>query len=216
MSPARENEENAMKWMKAGVLVLGLAFVAGCSPLQPVRNDALNTYVLQAQFQGHAAAANGAPVLLVTRPKAHPGFDSPRMAYVRKAHELEYFSRNQWIDTPEKMLAPLLVRALEASGAFAAVSQAAGGVTAQLRLDSEIVRLQQDFTSAPSKVRFTLRAQLIDVAGRRILATREFDVIENAASDDPYGGVVASNQAVQRVLSEAAGFFAAQAKGFKP
>jgi cholesterol transport system auxiliary component len=205
-----------MKWMQAGYLAFGLIFLAGCSGLQPVRNDVISTYALQMQFQSSQAAQGGESVLLVTRPRAHPGFESSRMAYVRKAHELEYFSRNQWVDTPEKMLAPLLVRAFETSGAFAAVSLATGGITAQLRLDSEIVRLQQDFTSVPSSVRFTLRAQLIDVAGRRILATREFDIVENAASDAPYGGVVAANRAVHRALSDAAGFFAAQAKGFKP
>lgn len=205
-----------MKWMRTGILAVGLIFTAGCSPLQPVKNDVIRTYALQAHFQNVSAAPSGAPVLLVTRSRAHPGFESSRMAYVRKSHELEYFSRNQWVDTPEKMLAPLLVQALEVSGAFSAVSLASGGITAQLRLDSEIVRLQQEFTSAPSQVRFTLRAQLIDVAGRRILATREFDITENAASDDPYGGVVAANRAVHRALSEAAGFFAAQARDFKP
>lgn len=205
-----------MKWMRSGILVLGLALTAGCSTLQPVKNDSLNTYVLQAQFKNHPVPAIGAPVLLVTRPKAHPGFDSPRMVYVRKALELEYFSRNQWVDAPDKMLAPLLVQAFEASGAFGAVSQAVGAFTAQLRLDSEIVRLQQEFTTTPSRVRFTLRAQMIDVAGRRVLATREFDITENAASDDPYGGVVAANHAVQRALNEAADFFSAQTNGVKP
>jgi cholesterol transport system auxiliary component len=202
--------------MRAALLTLGLAVLWGCSPLQPVKNEALNNYLLQVQFQNRAASESGAPVLLVSRPKAHPGFESSRMAYVRKAHEVEYFSRNQWVDTPEKMLAPLLVQAFEASGGFSAVSQTAGVVTAQLRLDSEIVRLQQEFTSEPSRVHFTLRAQLIDVAGRRILATREFDISENAPSDDPYGGVVAANQAVFRALNDAAGYFAAQARGFKP
>lgn len=205
-----------MKWMRAVILTLGLIITAGCNTLQPVKNGELSTYALQAQFQGVPAAESGAPVLLVTRPRANPGFESSRMAYVRKSHELEYFSRNQWVDTPTKMLAPLLVQAFEASGAFSAVSQASGGITAQLRLDSEIVRLQQEFASVPSRVRFTLRLQLIDVAGRRILATQEFDVSENAGSDDPYGGVVAANRAVQRALDEAAKLFATHAKGFKP
>lgn len=205
-----------MKWMRTALLMAGMLMSGACSTLQPVKIETPNTYLLQAQFQPRMAAEKGAPVLLVTRPRAQPGFESARMAYVRKPHELEYFSRNQWIDTPEKMLAPLLVQAFEASGAFSAVSQATGIVTAQLRLDSEIVRLQQDFTAAPSQLRFTLRAQLIDVAGRRVLATREFDVSENAASDDPYGGVVAANRAVQRALTDAAAFFAAQARGSKP
>lgn len=205
-----------MKWMQTGILTIGLLLAAGCSTLQPVRNDVVSTYALQAQFQNGPAAPSGAPVLLMTRPRAHPGFETSHMAYVRKAHKLEYFSRNQWVDTPEKMLAPLLVRAFEASGAFDSVSQTAGAVTAQLRLDSEIVRLQQDFTVVPSRIHFTLRAQLIDVAGRRIIATREFDVTENAGSDDPYGGVVAANRAVHRALGEAAAFFATQARVFKP
>ncbi|MBZ0105355.1 MAG: ABC-type transport auxiliary lipoprotein family protein [Sulfuricella denitrificans] len=205
-----------MKWIRTGSLTIGLLLTAGCSTLQPVKKEVISTYALQAQFQNVPAAAVGAPVLLVTRPRAHPGFETSRMAYVRKAHELEYFSLNQWVDTPEKMLAPLLVQAFEASGAFSAVSQATGAVTAQLRLDSEIVRLQQEFTAAPSRIHFTMRAQLIDVAGRRIIATREFDVTENANSDDPYGGVVAASHAVHRTLSEVAAFFAAQARGFKP
>lgn len=205
-----------MKWMSTVIMAIGLLLLTGCNGLQPVKNDALSTFSLQAQFERVTSAVSDAPVLLVARPRAHSGFESSRMAYVRKPFELEYFSQNQWVDTPEKMLAPLLVQAFEASGAFSAVSQAAGAVTAQLRLDSEIVRLQQEFIAAPSRVRFTLRAQLIDVARRRIIATREFDVTENSVSDDPYGGVVAANRAVYRVLNEAAGYFAAQARGFKP
>jgi len=76
------------------------------------------------------------------------------------------------------------------------------------------VRLQQEFTSAPSQVHFTLRAQLIDVAGRRIVATREFDVIEQSLSEDPYGGVLAANLAVRRALNEAAAYFASQAGSY--
>ncbi|MDP2784444.1 MAG: ABC-type transport auxiliary lipoprotein family protein, partial [Sulfurimicrobium sp.] len=106
----------------------------------------------------------------------------------------------------------LLIQAAESSGAFGAVVTPRSGVVAQLRLESEIVRLQQEFMGAPSRVHFTLRVQLIDVAARKVLATREFDVTENAPSEDPYGGVLASNRAVSRVLDEVSAFCAAQAK----
>lgn len=106
------------------------------------------------------------------------------------------------------MLAPLLAQALEQSGTLRGVVQAPGGAAADLRLDVENVRLVQDFSTRPSRIRFTLRAQLIDIGARRMLATREFDEIESAPSDDPYGGVIAANRALERLLGQLAEFCA--------
>ena len=78
----------------------------------------------------------------------------------------------------------------------------------ELRLDTEIIRLQHEFATAPSRVRFTLRATLVDEKARRVLARREFDAAIPAASDDPRGGVVAANRAVQTVLENLAAFCA--------
>jgi len=94
-----------------------------------------------------------------------------------------------------------------------------------LRLDSEIVRLQHEFggkpvgqpghqpgAGAPSRVRFTLRAYLVDNSTRRVLAWREFDATEPSPSEDPYGGVIAANRAVQKVLQQLAAFSAETAR----
>ena len=61
-------------------------------------------------------------------------------------------------------------------------------------------------------MRFTLRAYLVDDKTRRVLAWREFDAAVPAASEDPYGGVVAANRAVQTVLEELAAFCAEAAR----
>jgi cholesterol transport system auxiliary component len=132
---------------------------------------------------------------------------------VKKAHELRHYARADWVEPPARMVGPLLVRALERTGRFQAVVAAPGGVAAGLRLDTEIVRLQQEFTEKPSRVRFTLRAQLADVAAGRVLGTRELEAVEPAPSDDAYGGVLAANRAVRRVLEEAAGWCAGLAGG---
>lgn len=198
------------RFLRAAPATLALLLLAACSPLQPPRPAALNTYVLDAQFDAQPADASAALTLVVTPPRASPGFDSARIAYVSQPHELEYFAKSQWADTPSRMLAPLLVRALEHNRSFRAVALAPTSVAGDLRLDTEIIRLQQDFTTRPSRVRFTLRAQLIDVAERRVVRTRSFDVEEQASSDDPYGGVVAANRAVKRVLAELAEFCVAR------
>jgi len=157
-----------------------------------------------------------APTLIINPPHAAAGFDSSRIIYVRETHKLEYFSHNEWVDTPARMLAPLIVAAVESNGTFRAVVLTPSAAAGDLRLDTEIVRLQHDFGSQPSRVRFTLRAYIVDNTTRRVLASREFDESVAAASKDPYGGVVAANRAVQTVLEQLAGFCANAAGNWQP
>lgn len=154
------------------------------------------------------AAAAAKPTLLVNPPRAAAGFDTRHIVYLRQPHQIEYFAYSQWVDTPAQMLAPLIARAIERSGAFDAVLLAPTAAAGEMRLDTEVVRLQQDFGITPSQVRFTLRAVLLDSRTRRVIAVREFDASVPAPSDDAPGGVAAANLAVQRVLAELAAFAA--------
>ncbi len=154
---------------------------------------------------------NPRPTLIVNPPRAAAGFDTPHLVYLRAPHQIEYFAYSQWVDTPAQMLAPLIVRAIERSGAFSAVLLAPTAAAGQFRLDTEVIRLQQDFGAAPSQARFTLRAVLLDSATRHVVAVREFDASVPAPSEDAPGGVSAANIAVQRVLGELAEFVAKSA-----
>lgn len=174
------------------------------SPTQPLRSAA-----------AAATPSTPASTLLVNPPHAATGFDSPRLIYVREAHKLEYFAYSEWADTPARMIAPLIVDALERSAAFSAVVRTPSSAAGDLKLDTEILRLQHEFGSRPSRVRFTLRAYLLDNTTRQVLAWREFDATVAAASDDPYGGVVAANRAVQAVLMQLADF-CGEAAGKRP
>lgn len=178
--------------------------LAGCTALKPPKLDSTRLYTLDAKADIPAAHPASKQVLAVSMPTARPGFDTPQIAYQRQPLELEYFVTQRWADTPARMLRPLLAQALEPG--FQAVVQTPGPVTPQLRLDTEIVRLQQDFTAKPSRVQITLRAQLTDVQNRRVIAVKVFDEAEDAASEDAYGGVVATNRALQRALTQLAEF----------
>jgi cholesterol transport system auxiliary component len=153
--------------------------------------------------------------LIINPPHAAAGFDSPRIIYVRETHKLEYFAHSEWVDPPARMLAPLLVAAVENTGAFRAVVLTPGAAAGDLRLDTEIIRLQHEFRTQPSRVRFTLRAYLVDDKTRRVLAWREFEAAAPAASEDPYGGVVAANRAVQTVLESLSAFCAEAARSVR-
>ena len=156
--------------------------------------------------QGATARSTLQPTLIINPPRAAAGFDSQRIIYVREAHKLEYFANSEWVDPPARMLGTLLVASLQNTGAFRAVVLAPGTAVGEMRLETEIIRLQQEFQTKPSRVHFTLRANLLDEKTRRVMAWREFDAHAPAVTDDPYGGVLAANLAVQSVLNDLAAF----------
>lgn len=150
-----------------------------------------------------------APTLIVTLPRAAAGYDSTKIVYVLRPLEIEYFARSGWVDTPSSMLGPMMVRAIEHSGAFHAVLGTPTVASAQLRLETELVRLQQEFfVNRPSQAHLTLRATLVDTASRQVIARQEFDARVDAPTDDPYGGVLAAQEAARRVLAQLAAFCA--------
>lgn len=187
-----------------------LLAISACSLLQPAATPHLNFYSLDG-LPGKTllAAPISAPTLIVSPPHAAPGYDSQRIIYMREPHKLEYFAHSEWIDPPARMLAPLLVAAIEKTGAFRAVVLTPSTAAGELRLDTEIIRLQQEFGTRPSQLRFTLRAHLIDETTRRVVASRQFDTSVPVSSETPYGGVVAANRAVQSTLENLAAFCAA-------
>ena len=148
-----------------------------------------------------ADVRNGPATLLISIPKAQPGFDTPRMAYLRRPHELSYYAFNHWVDTPGRMLLQPLAEAMEATGLWRGVVQAASPVRADYRLDCDSLILEQQFFS-PSRVRFALRAQLIDTKRQTVIAARSFEVFELSPSQDAYGGVIAANDASTKLLVE--------------
>ena len=139
----------------AAISALVAILLAGCG-LQPPRVESPTLYLLDAQPAGAMPPPPRDLVLAVDPPRARPGFATPQMAYVRQPHKLDYYAKNRWVDTPSRMLAPLLAQALAQGGGFRAVVQTPSSVAADLRLDTELIRLQQDFATQPSQARLTL------------------------------------------------------------
>lgn len=186
--------------LAAGLLALSLI---GCALPPPSPSE---TYVLDASIASRKSAKPGDKVLLVSMPQAQPGYDTARIAYTRAPLSLNYYTKSTWADTPARMLAPLVVRVLENTGGFRAVLSPPAPVSGDLRLDIDIIRFQQEFLEQPSQVRITLRAKLIDTNTFRVLATRVFQAVEPAPSENAYGGVQAANLALGRLLQEIADF----------
>jgi len=200
---------------RASIVATLALLVTGCSLWPPAPVDDTVRHLLDAR-PAVAALAKRDLVLSVSPAHAAPGYDSTSMAYVQKTHALEHYATHRWADTPARMLDQLLIRTLEDTGSFRAVVQGSTGLPADLQLDTEIVHLRQSFLAKPSRVELTLRAQLVDVAARRVLATRYVEVVEDAPSDDAAGGVAAANAAVSRALAQVAAFGVDASAGLRP
>lgn len=192
---------------------LCLVTLGACNALSPSATTHPAYYALDnVQSAAPVAMPVAAPTLIINPPHAAAGFASPRIIYVRETHKLEYFANSEWVDPPARMLTPLLVAAAANTRAFRAVVLTPSAAAGDLRLDTEIIRLQHEFGTLPSRVRFTLRANLVDNKTREVLAWKEFDTSVAATSEDAYGGVVAANSAVATVLGSVSVFCAEAAR----
>jgi len=195
-----------------GAAALCLALAAGCAsgllPKPPAQATLLQLDGGPAAVPAAAPMRPGAATLIVETPRAAAGSDTRDIAYTRRAQQVEYYAQHQWADKPAQMLTPLMVRALQGSGAFQAVVSAPTLATGAFRLETELLRLQQDFTQTPSRVQLSVRAVLIDTATRRVLAARVFDIAVDSPSEDAFGGATAANQAVAQWLPALAAFTA--------
>jgi len=200
---------------RACLVMLGVVGLSACSVIGKTSVPPPAFYALDGALEGTlTATAQPAPgavtastvTLIINPPTAASGFDSQRIVYVREAHQLEYFARNEWVDPPARMLGPLLVSAAQNSGAFAAVVLASGTAVGELRLSTHILQLQHNFQTMPSRVQMTLRVYLTDEKTRRVLAWKEFRGEAPATRDSPQGGVAAANVLVQDLLLQVAQF----------
>jgi cholesterol transport system auxiliary component len=180
--------------------------LSGCASMSAPQTISQSIYVLEAQPATNLTQVKRNLVLAVSTPRTRSGFDTVQIAYTKKPHELNYYLASRWAATPARMLEPLLLETLRQSGSFRSVVQIAGAVPADVILETELIRLQQNFEMSPSRAQLTLQAQLIDVRGKRVLAVKQFDVSENASSEDAYGGVTAVNRLLSRVLGQLAEF----------
>ncbi len=202
-------------------LIVASAVISGCSQLVPKATELPSFYILNGTKLEDKAIENDAiaskdaqytiaakksaqATLVVNLSTAAAGFDSARMVYSRVPYKLEYFAHNQWIDTPARMLTPLILNTLKAKSLFSAVTMTPSTANSHFSLDTQIIRLQQEFFSPQSSERLTLRVTLIDNIKHQVVFVRELEAVVTAKTDNPYGGVVAANEAVQILLEELA------------
>ena len=195
------------------LLVAVLAvFINGCGglPLQS-QASAKRTYLLQSEATSGVSVAVDAGRCLslrVSTPASAPGYGTARMAYTTESLRLDYFAYHEWVDSPARMIGTMMETHLEAGGLLGAVVSGSSDIRTDLRLDSELKSLQQDFKGAGSTVGLTIKVSLVDVSSRSLVNLKTFSYTETADGANPEAGVAAANRAMDRFLAELTVFVA--------
>lgn len=185
------------------VFLLAAAALAGCA-VPPAAEPRIVTSLLDELPRDVPHRAASALTVVVFPPQTRAALDTREMAYTVQPHQLAYYAQHQWAETPPQMLQPLLVRTLEATGAFHAVVTPPSTVAASLAMQTDIVEFVQDHAASPPVLRLVLRVRLEDPRSHGVLGTREIAIDEPMARPGPEAGVVAANAAVAKALREVA------------
>jgi cholesterol transport system auxiliary component len=188
----------------AGAFLGAALALQGCALLAPPPPETRKEVLDQAPLDVPQRDCRGG-TLLVLPPRTRPAYDMTEMAYRVQPHELAYFSQHEWAETPSRMLQPLIAKTLQATRCFGLVVGPPYAGPYRYSLHTELRELVADFTFEPAALQLSLRFQLDDAAGRAV-AVKEVSLREPLRQRNPYGSVVAANEATAKALSELAAF----------
>jgi len=182
-----------------------LVSLTGCAAIKPADTHT-QKYMLNAVPADPPTESKHAATLLVLAPETAPAYATPRIAYTASKNQIAYFSQNEWAQTPSQIMLPLIVETLLKTHYFSAVLTPPYFGRSSYLLRTEIIELEQDFTTDPAILRLTVRADLRRETFSQRIAAKEFSVEEPFGARNPHAGVVAANAAAERLLRELSRF----------
>ena len=189
----------------ATIGALCIVSLSACTMFRPVDVET-KRYALSMIPDALPAEKTHPATLLVLVPETAPAYATTGMAYTIRKYQIAYFSQNEWVETPARMMLPLIVETLRRTHYFSAVRSPPEFGRQTFILHTEIIELKQDFTSDPAVLLLTMRVDLRHGTTNRLIATKELSVQEPLGERNPYAGVVAANEAVGRLLRELSRF----------
>jgi ABC-type uncharacterized transport system auxiliary subunit len=197
--------KNISSYSIALCMAFSVLLAAACALPGASRSTEKHSFMLRAEPYATPVAAVTARSCLSLRvnlPESAPGLNTVRMAYSMEAHRLDYYAFNEWVATPARMIAGLIETRLDASGLFAAVVSGSSDIRTDLRMDSELLLLQQDFNNGSSAVSLAVKINLVGVATRSLLESKTFSYRVPASAENAEAGVEAANHAVEQFLGD--------------
>ena len=187
---------------RAAVALALLAPLAGCVSVPEV--PPREYYVLEDRAKPGTANSGGeaSRVLLVHPATASPFYDTQSLAFSRAPGQRAYYQFAGWTERPARRLSDLLTVRIEARGGFRSVASSTAGVRGDVLLNLRLEEFFHDAAAKPGSARVEVTAELVDIAGRAVVARRRFMQSAPVAEESARAAVVALNQATSALLDE--------------
>lgn len=193
------------------VLAVSSLALSGC--FKPVDVPPESTYTIKSLKPSvNYKRGQTRKTLLVSDPIAAAGYDTSKMQYMITPYKLQSFSKNKWVAPPAQMLMPIMVQAISNLGYFKAVVTSPFAGLSDYNLQTDVLEFEQNFMRPQSRFVVTIQADLVNSRNNTIVASRRFHAAVTAQQNNPYGGVLAANQAVAKVTQEVARFVSRNAR----
>jgi cholesterol transport system auxiliary component len=192
--------------MSVFLVTASVCMFSGCSLLSPVPNVPPKKFLVDTVPGKLPVKRSRAATLMVATPETSSIYNTNQMAYTQKPYQIEYYSQNEWAETPIQMLQPLLVQTMENMHFFRAVITTPSLNHYDYMLNTQLLVFKEDLTWRVPRFEMVMRAQISRSSVNQVVATKDFSVSEPVPSGTPYGGVMAANRATEKILAEIARF----------
>jgi cholesterol transport system auxiliary component len=161
-------------------------------------------YVLEDGGRAAPAATPSARTLLMADTAAGAFYDNDGMAFSSKPGTRGYYQFARWSERSGKRFTDLMLARLEREKIFSAVAFTGSNTRGDWLLTTEILDFYHDAAQPPGSVKMELRAELVDLKTRTLLARKNFSQSVAVPSFDAAGAHKAFNDAATRTLNELA------------
>lgn len=187
-------------YLIAGMMALSLS---GCFSLAGNQNaPEIVTYVLEDTGHATPAATPNPRTLLVLDTATNAFYNTDNIAFSRAPGTRGLYQYARWSDRPGKRFGDLLQARLEADRIFATVATTGSGVKGDWVLDTRLLALYHQASVAPGSVHVELRAEIVDLRSRTLVARKLFTQDVPAPAYNAAGAVAAFNIATGKLLDD--------------
>lgn len=185
-------------YLIAGMIALSLS---GCFSLAGNKNaPEIITYVLEDTRRATPAATTNPRTLLVLDTTTNAFYSTDNIAFSRAPGTRGLYQYARWSDRPDKRFGDLLLARLEADQIFATVASSGSGVKGDWVLGTELLAFYHQASAAPGSAHVELRAEVVDLRSRSLVARKRFEQNIAASAYNAAGAAGAFNIATTRLL----------------
>jgi cholesterol transport system auxiliary component len=187
---------------RAAAAVLAMLLLAACTGVLPGAGPAPTLFTLTPKTTFRADLAKVGWQLVVEEPLAAGGLDTNKIAVMPNALELQYYADARWTERAPRMVQTLLVESFENTGKIVAVGRQAVGLRSDFNLKSELREFQTEYRTGETapRVRVRLNVKLIEQPRQEIIASQNFEHVEQPKSAAMPDVIDAFDEALGKVL----------------